>query len=610
MEKRDSFQYVPLLNTLEKLLEDNTIIEYIDNPHQRLDDKLEDFCDGELFINHPIFSTDPFALQVIAYFDELEVCNPLGTHTKVHKLGIILFTLGNIPPKFRSTLRAINLVACAVHPIIVEHGIDSILEPFIKDLNVLASQGITVSLKGNTRTFKGGLLCFLADNLASNLLGGFKESFSFSYRFCRSCLATNTSFRQKFLPSCFTKRTDSVHQKHCSELMSSEALKEHYSKTYGINRCSKLMNIENFSMFNGGLPHDAMHDFLEGVAQYEMKLLLRYCINNKYLTLTDYNHRVVFFNYGHNENDKPGIVASELLRSDDKKFHLSAAQTLLLCRLLPLIIGDCVPEEDKHWKCFLLLLKIYDIIFSPVIPKGYCSVLRLLIDEHHSLFSELYSNAAITPKFHFLIHYPDQIAALGPMVRNWTMRYEAKLNLFKRSARLGNFKNIALTLAQRHQRWMCYQLSSSELLKSPMEVGPGNQHRALSEQPESLANLIRQSLPEISSDVTVFSPNWVKKNGIHYSNNNSYVIIGTDGINPSFGRIIDSYLVSGDLLLLHLYRCQNYFDDHFHSYVVTETANMSMMCIENLLSPWILHGHKLFTDNHETYVTLNHLFYH
>ena len=70
MEKRDSFQYIPLLNTLEKLLEDNTIIEYIDKPHQRSDDNLEDFCDSELFTNHPIFSSDPFALQIIAYFDE------------------------------------------------------------------------------------------------------------------------------------------------------------------------------------------------------------------------------------------------------------------------------------------------------------------------------------------------------------------------------------------------------------------------------------------------------------------------------------------------------------------------------------------------------------
>jgi len=161
------------------------------------------------------------------------------------------------------------LVACAVHPLILEHGIDCILEPFINDLNILALQGNTVNHKGITRTFKGGLLCFLADNPASNLLSGFKESFSLSYRFCRSCLATNVSYQERFLPSYFTKRTDLDHQRHCTELASNEALKEHYSKTYGINRCSKLTNIESYSMFNGGLPHDAMHDFLDGVAQYE-----------------------------------------------------------------------------------------------------------------------------------------------------------------------------------------------------------------------------------------------------------------------------------------------------------------------------------------------------
>ena len=158
---------------------------------------------------------------------------------------------------------------------------------------------------------------------------------------------------------------------------------------------------------------------------------------------------------------------------------------------------------------------------------------------------------------------------------------------------------------------MCYQLSSGELLKSTIEVGPGNQSCTLSELPESLANLICQSLPEISGNVTVFSPNWVKQNGVYYSNNNSYLITGTDGMNPLFGRIINLYLVGGDLLLFHLYQCQNlYFDDHFHSYIVTEMPNMNMICIEDILSPWVLHGHKLFTDGRETFITLKHLFYH
>ena len=36
----------------------------------------------------------------------------------------------------------------------------------------------------------GGLFTFLADNLAAHLIGGFKESMSFSLRICRTCMIT------------------------------------------------------------------------------------------------------------------------------------------------------------------------------------------------------------------------------------------------------------------------------------------------------------------------------------------------------------------------------------------------------------------------------------
>ena len=91
--KRDSFQYIPLQESLKVLLNDKTALDFVNHPHQRSDDFLEDICDAEIFKNHPIFAADPLALQIIAYIDELEVCNPLGTHTKKHKLTIILFTL-------------------------------------------------------------------------------------------------------------------------------------------------------------------------------------------------------------------------------------------------------------------------------------------------------------------------------------------------------------------------------------------------------------------------------------------------------------------------------------------------------------------------------------
>lgn len=48
---------------------------------------LGDYCDGECFHNNPLFQENPCAFQIQLYYDELEVCNPLGSKAKKHKLG-------------------------------------------------------------------------------------------------------------------------------------------------------------------------------------------------------------------------------------------------------------------------------------------------------------------------------------------------------------------------------------------------------------------------------------------------------------------------------------------------------------------------------------------
>ena len=54
------------------------------------------------------------------------------------------------------------------------------------------------------------------------------------------------------------------------------------------------------------------------------------------------------------------------------------------------------------------------------------------------------------------------------------MRFEAKHRYFKQVAKvIGNFKNIAKTLAYRHQRRMCYILSQPHLVfQDRVEAGP------------------------------------------------------------------------------------------------------------------------------------------
>lgn len=55
--------------------------------HRRTDGLIGDYCDGSFIINHSYFQRTPNVLQLLIYFDEMEVCDPLASHKGVHKLG-------------------------------------------------------------------------------------------------------------------------------------------------------------------------------------------------------------------------------------------------------------------------------------------------------------------------------------------------------------------------------------------------------------------------------------------------------------------------------------------------------------------------------------------
>ena len=166
----------------------------------------------------PLFSQDPEALQIIGYFDELEVCNPLGSHVKKHEVGVVFYTLGNIHPKFRFTHRAINLAILSTKPVLEKHGIDAVLKPFFDYCNKLATTGVSVCVKSVNRVFKGALLTFLADNLVSNELGGFKLNFSFSFHCCRTCLVVHADMSKEFNSNGVLLRDLSSHKNQCKQL--------------------------------------------------------------------------------------------------------------------------------------------------------------------------------------------------------------------------------------------------------------------------------------------------------------------------------------------------------------------------------------------------------
>ena len=178
-----TFLYIPLFDTLSQLLHNKEILSEITKIKHSDQMVMKDYSDGSFYKNHPLFSSDLQALQIIAYFDELEVTNPVGSYIKTHKLGCLFFTLANIQPQYWSSLKAIFLLAVARCEDIDKFGIDKFLSPFVDDLKRLYLDGITVTTELIEVKYYSALVAFLADTQAAYKVGGFKGSAAFARRF-------------------------------------------------------------------------------------------------------------------------------------------------------------------------------------------------------------------------------------------------------------------------------------------------------------------------------------------------------------------------------------------------------------------------------------------
>ena len=105
-----------------------------------------------------------------------------------------------------------------------------------------------------------------------------------------------------------------------------------YSKSYRVCKgthvhclwSERRLNIELLFHVVDGLCPDIMHDVLEGILAYEMKLLLQFCIRAGYFSLHLLNSRMKVFTYGPADaRDKPAQISATTLFSSDNKLKQS-----------------------------------------------------------------------------------------------------------------------------------------------------------------------------------------------------------------------------------------------------------------------------------------------
>ncbi|GFQ94321.1 uncharacterized protein LOC106175700 [Trichonephila clavata] len=345
--RKDTCQYISIAETMQHLISTDGFINLFQE--YKLDKSTRDtaLCciqDGFYYYSNPTFTAiDTITIEL--YVDDVELINPLGSHTGIHKLGFVYFAIKDLPVSLQSSLGSIFLTNVHYSLDVEKYGYKAIFEPLIQDLKQLLDKGI--QFQGNT--YKIALWQILGDNLGLNKLFGFVECFSANFC-CRFCLVHKNELQKMFKEDNSLLRHKAGHDAHVRDVMEE-------------NITTAMCGVKSDCPFNelgywhvtSNLVVDVMHDLLEGWCATETYLILhQYIFKDKFLTLSVLNDRISNFNYGKCDSRcKPVPIKREKLSNLDGSKGQSASQMWILMRILPLLIGDKVPYDNDFWSLYL-----------------------------------------------------------------------------------------------------------------------------------------------------------------------------------------------------------------------------------------------------------------
>ena len=122
--------------------------------------------DGDLFEDFDIFQT----IGIMLYSDEIELCNPIGSSKKKHKLVMFYYTLINMYQWWRSHSDNIQLLLI-VRSSDFKMNLKNILQLFVEEIKKVKQ----FSWKIGQRDYCFRVCLIYGDNLGSRSIGGFSE---------------------------------------------------------------------------------------------------------------------------------------------------------------------------------------------------------------------------------------------------------------------------------------------------------------------------------------------------------------------------------------------------------------------------------------------------
>ena len=617
-EIEDTMVYIPILQSIEQLLSNPRIFELVSNPLTRSNEGIYyDIKDGVCWKGNPIFQLNTDALQIILYHDEVELCNPLGSHVGKHKVDLYYYTLGNIDPRFRSKLCAIRLVAIVKAQDVAKYGHGKILTPIVNDLESLAS-GHVFNINGQPIKLHGAVVSCIADTEGQHQWAGFKVGVGFAHQKCRNCLCRFEEMQQRFRASEFTARNLAQYQQHCKDIETAptEIMKKDLQITYGIIEKSVLSELSHFDITKQ-LPQDIMHILLEGSVQYEARLILQHFFNSGIITLQQLNTAFCELSLGyHDEKNRPPSLREITFNDQESyKMKLTAEQARVFLKNLPFILIRYVQPENPYYQLLLQIVLIVQICFSPVTSDARVQELRDVIELHLKTFKELFPLKNIIPKMHYLIHIPDQILHLGPLIRHSCMRFEARHAYFKDIAPLQNFKNICLSLAERYQLDDCANLCNDNpnhhpIFQTEKKLGPVKKLER--NDMTSFHDRIKLDLGLLlypHKFIHIYTAKWIMLHGSTYTPTRGCIVAVDADFStrmPVFGQLENIFLVGEEVVFEYILLKTLEFSTGLMAYKVRKVCNADTksLCVYRRMLDYNIYS--IVDVNNELYVSLKY----
>ena len=322
-----------------------------------------------------------------------------------------------MPLKHKSNNNFTELVSLYIHrQVVKKYCVHGMLGPVIVDLKVLETEGITVSLEENTHHFKGTASYMSGDNLAAHAVGGLHENFSTVLRFCRYCRVARHEIQEKINAKQFTLW-------YCAtfDTQARDAANDHDLRSvYGVKEPPALNELQHFHTVNG-LPPDISHDFFEGIVPEVTFKVLSKLVEENILTFIDINHCFEFYPYSTvDKPNKPYIISLDS-RGRSPKINCTQSQMRCLSRLLPIIIGDKIPEEKEYWSVFLHMLDMIDHASAFEFDNADIEYLNEVVETFSDKRFSAFPGENTKPNSHYILHYGQQTKKFGPLRHCWTI---------------------------------------------------------------------------------------------------------------------------------------------------------------------------------------------